>query len=83
VQKKIMNTAEEKIIESASLRMRSGKQLPGEQVRGSFVDPTPVSPEKTTDTDRNSSEILKIYLQGLGYCTRKKRRRCLSQELGK
>lgn len=35
-----------------------------------------------SDTDRESSDILKIYLQHLRDCARKKRRRCVSRELG-
>jgi len=32
--------------------------------------------------ERESSEILKIYLQNLGYFSKKKRRRCISRNLG-
>ena len=40
-------------------------------------------PESPMDKEPESSDILKRYLQSLRACARKKRRRCISEDLGK
>lgn len=40
------------------------------------------NPEKLIQKGHKSSEILKIYLENVGRCSKKTRRRCISQELG-
>jgi hypothetical protein len=40
-------------------------------------------PESPMDKEPESSDILKRYLQSLQVCARKKRRRCISEDLGK
>jgi hypothetical protein len=78
-----MKENKEKIIGNASIDEHSVRDLPGEQMNGSLFENTQSFPEKPAQRDQNSSEILKIYLQNLRYCARKRRRHYISQGLGR
>jgi hypothetical protein len=54
--------------------------LPGEWTKSLFSE---LDKQKPLAKDRNSSEILAIYLRSLGYCARKRRRHCISQTFGR
>jgi hypothetical protein len=54
--------------------------LPGEWTKSPFSES---DEQKPLAKDRNSSEILAIYLRSLGYCARKRRRHCISQTFGR
>ena len=55
----------------------------GEQVKRTFneSDKPRLLPGQSMDGEYEASEILEKYLHGLKYCGRKKRHRCISQEL--
>lgn len=57
----------------------------GERMKGFLdtFDKSPLSFENQRQKENEFSESLKLYLRSLGYCARKKRHRCISQELGR
>ena len=44
--------------------------------------PQPLSESSSTDHDNEFSHTLRLYLQNMKSCGRKKQRRCISRELG-
>lgn len=80
-----MKEPEEKIGWAVSPAAYSVTTLPEELLKNFLSKPkkSPLFLENPIHKGSESSEILKKYLQGLKYCARKKRHRCISQELGK
>ena len=80
-----MKDNETNILRKGNRAASSGTGFPGEWMKsssGAFEEP-PSLPENQEHRERELSEILKIYLQHVGDCARKKRHRYISQELGK
>jgi len=80
-----MKDDEANILRKGNRAASSGTSLPGGCMKsssGAFEEP-PSLLENQGHRERELSETLKIYLQHVGDCARKKRRRCISQELGK